>query len=150
MNRIHWVYKQFATLSPEEIYSILHIRSEVFIIEQHCNYLDPDNKDQEAWHLIGYDDTKLVAYCRILAPGVSYTTASIGRVLTKATHRKIGIGKLLMDKAIENTLNTFNVTEITISAQLYLQQYYESYGFLKISDVYYEDEIEHIKMKLKH
>lgn len=135
MNRIHWVYKQFATLSPEEIYSILHIRSEVFIIEQHCNYLDPDNKDQEAWHLMGYDDTMLVAYCRILAPGVSYTTASIGRVLTKATHRKIGIGKLLMDKAIENTFNTFNATEIIISAQLYLQQFYESFGFVKISDV---------------
>ena len=95
MENINWEYKQFTALTSAELYNILTIRNEVFVVEQNCIYLDTDNKDQHAWHLLGYINEKLVAYSRILPPGVSFHEASIGRVVTHSTIRRNGIGNEL-------------------------------------------------------
>jgi ElaA protein len=146
MSSLHWTYKHFSSLSTQELYIILSLRSEVFVVEQNCVYLDTDNKDADAWHLCGWQDEVLVAYVRILAPGVSYEEASIGRVLTNPAFRKNGYGVQLMNVAIEKTLQQFNVQKIKIGAQLYLQNFYSNLGFTQTSEVYMEDGIPHIEM----
>lgn len=136
-------------LSTDELYSILKLRSEVFVVEQNCVYLDADGKDQDAWHLCGWlNNELLVAYTRLLAPGVSYPEASIGRVLTHPAHRKDGYGKILMQRSIEKTLAIFNVTDIKIGAQQYLTRFYSDLGFTVTSEPYMEDGIPHVEMLL--
>jgi ElaA protein len=146
MSSLNWTYKHFTSLTTQELYTILSLRSEVFVVEQNCVYLDTDKKDEDAWHLCGWQDDVLVAYVRILAPGVSYEEASIGRVLTNPAFRKNGYGVELMNVAIEKTLQQFNVQKIKIGAQLYLLNFYSSLGFKQTSEVYMEDGIPHIEM----
>jgi ElaA protein len=146
MQSLHWTYNHFTSLTTQELYTILSLRSEVFVVEQNCVYLDTDNKDADAWHLCGWQDEVLVAYVRILAPGVSYEEASIGRVLTNPTFRKNGFGVELMNVAIEKTLQQFSVQKIKIGAQLYLQNFYSNLGFTQTSEVYMEDGIPHVEM----
>jgi len=148
MSSLNWTYKHFTSLTTQELYTILSLRSEVFVVEQNCVYLDTDKKDLDAWHLCGWKDDSLVAYVRILAPGVSYEEASIGRVLTNPTFRKHGYGIELMKLAIEKTMNQFDVSTIKIGAQLYLLNFYSSLGFVQTSEVYMEDGIPHIEMLL--
>ena len=148
MNELKWEYKKFDELSPRELYGILKLRSEVFVVEQNCVYLDPDGKDQESFHLGGWIGNDLVAYARILPPGLAFDEASIGRVVTNPRFRKTGSGRILMEKAIEHTLSEFNVSEIMIGAQLYLLSFYTSLGFLQCGPEYIEDGIPHIEMKL--
>jgi ElaA protein len=149
MHSLNWTYKHFASLTTQELYTILSLRSEVFVVEQNCVYLDTDNKDLDAWHLCGWENDTLVAYVRILEPGVSYEEASIGRVLTNPTFRKNGYGIELMKLAIEKTMNQFDVSTIKIGAQLYLLDFYSSLGFLQTSEMYLEDGIPHIEMLYK-
>jgi len=146
MQSLHWTYKHFASLTIQELYAILSLRSEVFVVEQNCVYLDTDNKDLDAWHLCGWENDTLVAYVRILAPGVSYEEASIGRVLTNPVFRKNGYGIELMKLAIEKTLQQYGVQKIKIGAQLYLLNFYSNLGFIQTSEVYMEDDIPHIEM----
>ena len=146
MQSLHWTYKHFTSLNTQELYTILSLRSEVFVVEQNCVYLDTDNKDLDAWHLCGWQDYVLVAYVRILAPGVSYEEASIGRVLTNPLFRKNGYGIELMKVAIEKTMNQFDVSAIKIGAQLYLLNFYSNLGFTQTSEEYMEDGIPHIEM----
>ena len=146
MQSLHWTYKHFNSLTTQELYTILSLRSEVFVVEQNCVYLDTDNKDVDAWHLCGWQDDVLVAYVRILAPGVSYEEASIGRVLTNPGFRKNGFGVALMQVAIEKTLQQYGVQKIKIGAQLYLLNFYSNLGFIQTSEVYMEDGIPHIEM----
>ena len=146
MDIIEWRYKSFDELSTSELYEILKIRSEVFIVEQNCPYQDADGKDQKSFHLTGWRGDNAVAYVRIIPPRISYAEASIGRVLTVMTERKSGTGKILMEKAIALTLEHFNVTEIKIGAQLYLDRFYTSLGFRQTSPMYLEDGIPHIEM----
>lgn len=146
MHSLNWTYKHFTALTTQELYTILSLRSEVFVVEQNCVYLDTDNKDVDAWHLCGWQDDVLVAYVRILAPGVSYEEASIGRVLTNPAFRKNGYGIKLMNVAIEKTLQQYGVQKIKIGAQLYLLNFYSSLGFTQTSEVYMEDGIPHIEM----
>jgi ElaA protein len=146
MQSLHWTYKHFSSLTTQELYTILSLRNEVFVVEQNCVYLDSDNKDVDAWHLCGWKDDVLVAYVRILAPGVSYEEASIGRVLTNPAFRKHGYGVELMKVAIEKTLQQFEVEQIKIGAQLYLLNFYSSLGFTQTSEEYMEDGIPHIEM----
>jgi ElaA protein len=146
MQSLHWTYNHFTSLTTQELYTILSLRSEVFVVEQNCVYLDTDNKDVDAWHLCGWQDDVLVAYVRILAPGISYEEASIGRVLTNPAFRKNGYGVQLMNVAIEKTLQQFSVQKIKIGAQLYLQNFYSNLGFTQTSEVYMEDGIPHIEM----
>lgn len=146
---IEWTCKKMDELSPLELYNIIKLRSEVFVVEQNCPYLDPDGKDEAAWHLSGFiNGNVLVAYARLLAPGVSYDEASIGRVVTSPAHRKDGYGKILMQKAIANTRHIFNTTTIKIGAQQYLTRFYSGLGFNVTSDTYLEDGIPHVEMLL--
>ena len=149
MLSLNWTYKHFTALNTQELYTIFSLRSEVFVVEQNCVYLDTDKKDLDAWHLCGWQDDVLVAYVRILAPGVSYEEASIGRVLTNPAFRKNGYGVELMKVAIEKTIQQFNVQKIKIGAQLYLQNFYSNLGFTQTSEVYMEDGIPHIEMLLE-
>jgi ElaA protein len=144
--QLKWKLNYFKELSTEELYTILQLRNEVFVVEQNCVYQDADSKDSISFHLSGWDGVNLVAYCRILPPGVSYTEASIGRVVSSPQYRNKGYGKQLMNEAIIHTLAQFECNTIKISAQLYLQKFYEQLGFVKLSDSYLEDNIPHIEM----
>jgi ElaA protein len=145
---IIWVLKKFTNLSNKELYAIIKLRNEVFVVEQNCVYQDADGKDEHCFHFCGWMDNKLIAYTRIIPAGVSYTEASIGRVVTHPKSRAKGLGKLLMKKSIEQTLITFNCKQIKIGAQQYLLQFYESLGFVQCSTTYLEDGIPHIEMIL--
>lgn len=142
-----WTLKKFDDLTLLELYSLLQLRNEVFIIEQNCVYADLDNKDQTSWHLMGHRENRLVAYTRILPPGISYPdAASIGRVITASSARNEGLGKELMLRSIDACKNLFGPVPITLSAQLYLKRFYTSLGFIAMGPVYQEDGIDHIKM----
>lgn len=144
---ITWKYTSFSDLSIEELYAIMQLRNEVFVVEQNCVYQDADNKDQQSFHLAGWHNHKLVAYCRILPPGLAFENASIGRVVTSPAYRKTGNGRSLMTIAISSTLHQFSCDQITISAQLYLKKFYTSLGFTQKSETYMEDNIPHIEMQ---
>ena len=143
---IIWIEKKFDDLNPLELYSILQLRNEVFAIEQNCVYPDMDNKDQPAEHLMGWKNNKLIAYARIIPPGIVYPEPCIGRVVTAPSHRGEGIGKLQMVRSIEYIYNIYGTTPVKIGAQLYLKKFYSNLGFLPAGDVYLEDGIEHIEM----
>ncbi|HWJ30043.1 MAG TPA: GNAT family N-acetyltransferase [Flavisolibacter sp.] len=147
--QIHWSLKKFEELTPFELYAIMQLRIEVFIIEQNCVFQDADDKDQGAWHLMGLQNHKLVAYTRLLPQGAAYEQASIGRVVTSPSVRREGAGRLLMRESIKQVYGLFGVGSIKIGAQLYLKKFYESLGFQQISDIYLEDGIEHIYMILE-
>lgn len=146
MTRYNWYYKSFHDLSPQELYAIMHLRSEVFVVEQNCPYLDLDGKDQQSWHLMGWDGNKLVAYSRLLPAGLAFAEISIGRVVSSPAYRGTGAGKELMQNAIETAYQLFGHQPIRIGAQLYLQKFYESLGFAQVSEIYLEDGIQHIEM----
>jgi len=141
-----WELKKFDELTVDELYSILELRSEVFIIEQNCVYQDVDGKDQAAWHVMGTEDSRLIAYTRILPPGAAYDDPSIGRVVTLPLKRRSGLGRQLMNISINECEKIFGKTPITLGAQSYLVHFYESLGFSSIGDEYLEDGIPHIKM----
>jgi ElaA protein len=148
-NNITWKIKPFADLSLSELYSILELRSLVFVVEQNCVYQDIDNKDQKALHLMGEIDGKLMAYARLFDAGIYFENTSIGRVIVHPEARAQKLGHQLIQKAIEQIKRLFDKEQITISAQLYLQKFYESHGFIQTSDVYLEDDIPHIEMKIE-
>lgn len=146
MSRYNWYHKSFNELSPQELYAIMHLRSEVFVVEQNCPYLDPDGKDLQSWHLMGWDGDKLVAYSRLLPAGLAFDEISIGRVVSSPAYRGTGAGKELMNNAISTAYQLFGHQPIRIGAQLYLQKFYESLGFVQVSEMYLEDDIPHIEM----
>lgn len=148
MTTMEWTYKFFDELTTIELYDILWLRSRVFVVEQNCVYLDTDYKDQKSFHLIGKINGVIVAYVRILPPGLSYNEASIGRVLTNPDFRGKGYGIELMNLAIEKTLDQYNVQSIKIGAQLYLHKFYSDLGFVQSGEEYLEDGIPHIEMLL--
>lgn len=145
---ITWYHKHFKELNTTELYQILQLRNEVFIVEQHCPFQDLDDKDLKCYHLIGFDtdSQKMMAYTRIVPAGISFKEASIGRVITSPLARKGGIGRQLMNKSIELLEELYGGVSIKIGAQLYLKKFYESYGFQQVEEVYMEDGIEHILM----
>lgn len=140
------VCKHFNDLTPYELYAILRLRNEVFVIEQKCLYLDTDDIDQACYHLMLYKENELVAYTRLLPPGIHYPEISIGRVVSSPSQRGTGIGRKLMLISIDTCYQLFGKGPVKIGAQLYLKEFYESFGFEQCSDVYDEDGIEHIKM----
>ena len=150
MEHISWVCKAFYDLSLDELYEILFLRQEVFVVEQDCPYIDTDFKDQKGWHVCGYDkDGHLIAYTRILPKGISYDHyASIGRVITSSRMRGKGIGRSLMEKSIQYAYDLLGLQVIKISAQNHLRSYYGSLGFRPTGDIYDEDGIPHIAMIL--
>lgn len=138
----------FSELSTQQLYAILQLRSEVFVVEQDCVYQDIDGHDDAAYHVLFYDDASLVAYSRILPPGAYFDELSIGRVIVKETHRSQKLGHELMKVSITFSLYTFPKSIIKISAQQYLIKFYESHGFVISGEGYLEDGIPHIAMKL--
>lgn len=145
---INWLCKKFDDLSPHELYAILQLRNEVFVVEQNCVFQDADNKDQQSFHFMGWMNNELIAYTRIVPPAVAYDNTSIGRVVTSPSLRGTGIGKELMERSIEKAKEFFVNSTIKIGAQLYLKKFYESLGFIQSSSIYLEDGIEHIEMIL--
>ncbi len=143
-----WLCKKFDELDVAELYDILKIRNDVFVLEQQCVYQDADDKDKNALHLFTYSNKTIAAYARLLPPGISYKEASIGRVLSSPSQRKNGFGILLMRKAIAQTKKIYHTKKIRIGAQLYLKLFYESFGFVQMGEVYDEDGIPHIEMLL--
>lgn len=140
------VTKTFNELTTNELYAILQLRSEVFVVEQDCVYQDIDFKDQKALHVIGFKADKIVAYTRIFKPGDYVDRSSIGRVIVNQTERKHKYGYTIMEASIAAIKTCFNETEIHISAQCYLKKFYNSLGFKEIEEEYLEDGIPHIKM----
>ena len=144
---IKFEIKRFKELSAYEIYAILRLRSEIFVVEQNCVYQDIDNKDQKAFHVIGTLNDAVVAYARLFNAGDYFVNASIGRVVIDQKYRDQKWGHLLMQTAINGVERHFDTIKITISAQLYLKNFYESHGFVQTSEAYLEDDIPHIEMK---
>lgn len=145
---IHWKIKKFEELSTPELYQIVRLRSEVFVVEQNCVYQDIDNKDQKALHLFGEFEGEIIAYSRLFKPGDYFEFSSIGRVVVAKKNRDKNFGHELINQSILEIKNHFNEQAITISAQLYLKQFYESHGFVATSETYLEDDIPHIEMKI--
>jgi ElaA protein len=143
---MRWILKHFNDLTPSELYNILQLRNEVFIVEQTCPYQDCDNKDLKAWHLMGLEEERLITYSRLLAPGISYSESSIGRIVSSPSARKRGMGKKLMTESIQQIRNLFQTDIIRIGAQQYLKNFYESFGFVQEGETYLEDNIPHIIM----
>jgi len=144
--QIQWIVKSFEELLPEELYQLLRLRSEVFVVEQNCVFLDLDNKDQQSIHLMGWINNNLAVYVRILPPGLAYDEPSIGRVVSSPVYRITGAGRILMEKAIELTTDLNKGENIRIGAQYYLKNFYGSLGFEIQGDIYLEDGIDHIEM----
>lgn len=140
----------FDRLTPYELYDIMALRQEVFVVEQNCPYLDADGKDLQSWHLMGRNEEgKLVAYTRLLPKGLAYEDyVSIGRVVTSPSARGTGVGKILMQRSIEMCRHLFGNQPIKIGAQSYLLKFYESFGFQSTGEEYLEDGIPHTKMTL--
>ena len=140
---------RYNELTTNQIYSILKLRAEVFVVEQNCAYQDLDNKDNKALHLTGEINNEIIAYTRIFKKGDYFTNSSIGRVLVKKEFRKKELGKVIMEKSIEIIKKNNKEEKIEISAQKYLTKFYKDLGFKKTGKEYLEDNIPHIKMMLK-
>ncbi|MBB6681957.1 GNAT family N-acetyltransferase [Aequorivita sp. 609] len=138
--------KNFEELNTNELYSLLRLRSEVFVLEQDCVYQDIDGKDQRALHVIGREDGKIIAYARCFQEGDYFDESSIGRVVVRDNYRKLGYGHKITDAAIKAIEEYYKANKIKISAQTYLVTFYESHGFKTIGDRYSEDGIPHIAM----
>ncbi|WP_215237715.1 GNAT family N-acetyltransferase [Dyadobacter helix] len=145
-NQLNWTLKTFEELSNEELYQLLRLRSEVFVVEQNCNFLDMDNKDQQCHHLLGWDCGELMAVARIVPPGISYEFPSIGRIVVSPRGRGRKYGVELVHKAIQCVDNFYGKGNIRIGAQLYLKKFYETFHFRQSGSIYLEDNIEHIEM----
>lgn len=149
--RVEWQWTSYADLSLDELYALLQLRQMVFIVEQSCPYLDADGYDARARHLLGWIEREgapplLGAYVRIFEPGIKYAEASIGRVITHPEMRRAGLGKILMSEAIRRTEEIAPRSDIRIGAQVYLEKFYEQFGFRRVSEPYDEDGIMHIEM----
>ena len=142
------IWHNFDTISKEELYDVLSLRQRVFIIEQDCFYEDLDYSDQVANHLLLYKGNKLIGYSRVFPPGIKYDAASIGRIVTDIDYRGKGYGRCITQESIRFLKNNFPGSDISISAQYRLVNFYEDLGFETEGDVYLEDDIDHIKMTL--
>ena len=143
---ITWRFVPFSALNTLELYELLQLRSEVFVVEQACAFQDLDGADTEAMHLLGVRDSRLVAYARCFAAGAKFSEASIGRVVTHASARGGGIGHVLMKEAIECLQAHWGPQPIRIGAQARLEKFYNQHGFVKNGEPYIEDRIPHIEM----
>jgi ElaA protein len=146
MSDIYWTCDPFDQLTSNQLYSILQLRTEIFVMEQNCVYQDMDDLDQNAYHVKGTQDKDLICYGRLLAPGVKYTEPAIGRVICAADKRRDGLGSELMKNAIRYCEELWPGQGIRISAQHHLEKFYELFGFSCVSDPYMEDGIPHIEM----
>ncbi|MGL4852290.1 MAG: GNAT family N-acetyltransferase [Phocaeicola sp.] len=141
-----YVVKSFDELTAPELYEILKLRCEVFVVEQNCIYQDIDGKDPYSYHLMCYIENKLAAYTRLLPAGLSYPEVSIGRVVVHPLYRQLKLGRKLMEKSIKSCEDLFQHSTIRIGAQHHLTKFYQSLGFIESGEPYDEDGILHIEM----
>jgi ElaA protein len=147
LTSITWTWARLDDLSPRDVYDLLALRNEVFGLEQNCVYQDADGLDTSAWHLLGRDaNGTLAAYLRVVDKGLKFAEISIGRVITKASHRGTGLGKILMREGMQRCAHLLDDQAIRISAQAHLEAFYNAFGFVRTSENYLEDGIPHIEM----
>lgn len=146
---ITWKRLSFSQFTPDELYDLLQLRVNVFIVEQNCPYPELDDKDRAkgAEHLLGFNGSELIACARLLPEGLSYPSASIGRIATKANSRGDGLGHELLKQALTHINELWPNAAIEIGAQAHLAKFYQSHGFVQTSEPYLEDDILHIDMK---
>lgn len=147
-HRVDWTFRGFGELTNAELYAILKLRSEVFVVEQNCVFLDMDDKDQYCHHVMGRTGDRLLGYSRIVPPGISYAESSIGRIVSSPAARRSGIGRELLRVSIDVLYRLHGKRDIRIGAQYYLREFYESFGFVQMGEIYPEDGINHIEMLL--
>lgn len=146
-SNIFWDCKDYHDLDTDELYAIMTLRQEVFVVEQNCPYVDTDGKDKKSYHVMGYNSkSELVAYSRIVKPGVSYKEVSIGRVVTKKSVRKTGAGIELMHESLKQIDEFYSQVPVRISAQSWLLKFYEKFDFVSTGKEYLEDHILHTEM----
>lgn len=146
---LSWQTATFNQLTPAQLYQLLRLRVDVFVVEQNCAYPELDGKDThpDSRHVLGHSPSgELLAYARLLPPGLSYPQPSIGRVAIAASARGSGLGHTLLQEALRQAHSAWPTQDIQIGAQLYLQGFYEGYGFMAVSGPYLEDDIPHIDM----
>ena len=144
-----WRFAEFADLAPLEVHDLLQLRSAVFVVEQNCVFLDVDGVDPQCWHLLGraaQGNGALLAYCRLVPPGLKYPEPSIGRVVTATAARRTGAGRELMGEAVRRAHELWPGAALRIGAQMYLERFYGDFGFARCSEPYDEDGIMHIEM----
>lgn len=146
MSSLEWRWLAFDALTGAELYAVLQLRSEVFVVEQHCVFQDMDGSDAQAMHLLGMQQGVLVAYARCFAAGCKFAEASIGRVLTHSSLRGSGAGHVLIEKAIAGLNQQWGAQAIRIGAQQRLEAFYRQHGFEKAGPHYLEDGLEHVEM----
>jgi ElaA protein len=147
---IEWRWKPFSELNPTEVYDMLAARSAVFVVEQNCIYGDIDGRDSSAWHLFAYGggkDKALAAYLRVLLPDEAHADIHIGRVLTTAAYRGIGLGNSMLEQALAHIVKQWPEAAISLHAQAHLQAFYGAFGFEPISDIHDDDGIPHVWMR---
>ncbi|RNF38542.1 GNAT family N-acetyltransferase [Planococcus salinus] len=143
-----WKTYQFDELTTEELYDFLKLRVDVFVVEQNCPYPELDGLDQQAIHIAYGENGKTLAYARLVPAGVKYEAPSIGRVIVHPEARNRGLARRLLHQCIDFIQTHWKAEEIQLQGQVYLQQFYESVGFQTVSDIYEEDGIPHVDMKL--
>ena len=146
VKKVNYIWKTFSDLTRDELYEMIHLRQKVFIVEQDCPYLDADFSDQDAFHLLGYDGGGLVSYLRAFPPGIKYEGASLGRIVVDDSKRGEQLGQNLTKEGISYLSKHYPDTEIIISAQHRLENFYCELGFTARGEVYLEDDIDHIQM----
>jgi ElaA protein len=143
---LNYHFLPFPALSPDQLYDLLQLRQEVFVLEQNCAYLDADGRDRQAHHLLGYNERGLAAYLRVVEPGAKYTEPSIGRVITRLDLRRTNLGRELMREGIRRCQDLYPGQGIRISAQARLERFYREFGFNIVAGPYDEDGIPHLEM----
>ena len=143
---IEWRFKTFEGLTKKELHEMMILRQQVFVVEQDCPYQDADEKDKDSHHLMGYINGVLVAYLRLVKPGISYEEMSFGRIVTAKSHRGIGLGVALMKEGIKQSITLYGTFNNRISAQSYLLPFYQKFGFESTGKEYLEDDIPHTEM----
>ena len=144
--KIHWESLPFKSIDVEKLYEIIQLRQEIFIVEQDCPYIDADGIDPKCIHISGYYDKNLIAYSRIMPPGINYKEASIGRIITKKNYRSLGIRYKLVSISIEEIYKNYGNQPIRLSGQTYARAFYEKLGFIGQGKEYLEDGIPHISL----
>lgn len=144
---LHLKSKKFQELSLTELYELLKLRQEIFVVEQDCPYLDADGLDQESLHIMGFQSDKMLAYARVIPAGLQYENyTAIGRVVSSLSIRRQKLGTQLFKFALETCINTFPESKIKLSSQVYIKSFYANFGFKEIGESYLEDDIPHIAM----
>lgn len=147
-NKVQWIIKEFDELTLCELYEILRLRNEIFVVEQQCVYQDIDDKDKDSYHIFSMDEDKICSYVRVLKPFVNYNEVSLGRVLTSQKYRRRSLSKTNITLALDFIKISLGENKVRISAQEHLIDFYGALGFKKVSECYLEDGIPHVEMLL--